>query len=164
MQRVRELVLLPWLAQYPHANVESHFLRTTIISKWRLKSNKKGRYYWKSESFKHKDNFAVKEIKSMIENSLNPFNKDPDPDRLFNICTGKSCKKGTEDFLLNVESISNEARKSFIQERVQNPNQFEERIRKIKSTVLELSQGNERYGWTFKIAAYTCSTLLKTCR
>ena len=88
----------------------------------------------------------MKEIKSMIENSLNPFNKDPDPDRLFNICTGKSCKKGTEDFLLNVESISNEARKSFIQERVQNSNQFEERIRKIKSTVLELSQGNERYG------------------
>ena len=55
----------------------------------------------------------MKEIKSMIENSLNPFNKDADPDRLFNICTGKSYKKGTEDFLLNIESISNEARKGF---------------------------------------------------
>ena len=78
----------------------------------------------------NKDNLAVKEIKSMIENSLNPFKKDADPDRLFNICTWKSCKKGTEDFLLNVESIGNEARKSFIQECVENPNRFEERIKK----------------------------------
>ena len=93
-----------------------------------------------------KYNLAVKEIKSMIENSLNPFKKDADPDRLFNICTGKSCKKGTEDFLLNVESIGNEARKSFIQECVENTNRFEERIQKnkIKSTVLHISQGNER--------------------
>ena len=87
----------------------------------------------------------MKEIKSMIENSLNPFNKDPDPDRLFNICTGKSCKKGTEDFLLNVESVGNEARKSFIQVRVGNPNRFEKRIKKLKSTVLQLSQRNQRF-------------------
>ena len=96
----------------------------------------------------NKDNLAVKEIKSMIENSLNPFKKDADPDRLFNICTWKSCKKGTEDFLLNVESIGNEARKSFIQECVENPNRFEERIKKKKkkkSTVLQQSQGNERF-------------------
>ena len=81
---------------------------------------------------------AVKEIKSMIENNLNPFNKDADPDRLFNICTGKSCKKVTEDFLLNVVSTSNETRKSFIQECVENSNRFEEWIKKkIKSTVLQ---------------------------
>ena len=55
----------------------------------------------------------------------------------------KSCKKGTEDFLLDVESICNEARTSFMQECVENPNQFEERIKK-KYTVLLLSQGNER--------------------
>ena len=58
---------------------------------------------------------------------------DADPDRLFNICTGKSYKKGTEDFLLNIESISNEARKSFIQECVENPNRFEDRIKKKKN-------------------------------
>ena len=51
----------------------------------------------------------------MIENSLNPFNKDADPDCLFNILTGKSCQKDTEDFLLNVGSIGNEG---FIQEKV----------------------------------------------
>ena len=48
----------------------------------------------------------MKEVKSMIENSLNPFNKDADPDRLSNICTWKSYKKGTENFLLNVAFIS----------------------------------------------------------
>ena len=66
----------------------------------------------------------------MIENSFKPFKKDPDPDRLFNICTGKSSKKGTEDFLLNVEFIGNEGRKCFIQESVENPNWFGERIKK----------------------------------
>ena len=84
-------------------------------------------------------------MKSMIENSLNPFKKDADPDHLFNICTAKSCKKGTEEFLLNVESIGNEARKCFLQECVENPNRFEERIKKKKSTVLQESQENETF-------------------
>ena len=92
----------------------------------------------------NKDNLAVKKIKSMIENSLNPFKKDADPDRLFNICTGKSCKKGTEDFLLNVESIGNEARKSFIQERVENPNRFEERIKKNKIHSFATESGKQK--------------------
>ena len=92
----------------------------------------------------NKDNLSVKEIKSVIENSLNPFNKDEDPDCLFNICTEKSCKKDTEDFLLNVESIGNEARKRFIQQCIENSNRFEERVKKIKSTVLQQSQGNKR--------------------
>ena len=87
----------------------------------------------------------MKEIKSVTENSLNPFKKDADPDRLFNIYTGKSCKKGTEAFLLNVEYIGNEARKRFMQECVENPNRFEERIKKIKSTVFQQSQGNKRF-------------------
>ena len=43
----------------------------------------------------------------MVENSLNPFNEDADPD---NGETGKSCKKSTEDFLLNVESVGSEAK------------------------------------------------------
>ena len=38
-------------------------------------------------------------------------------------------KEIMQDFLLNVESISKEARKSFIQECVENPNRFEERIK-----------------------------------
>ena len=80
----------------------------------------------------------------MIENSFKPFKKDPDPDRLFNICTGKSSKKGTEDFLLNVEFIGNEGRKCFIQESVENPNWFGKRIKK-KNPVLQQSQGNERF-------------------
>ena len=85
-----------------------------------------------NSSNKNQDNFVVKEIKSMIDNSLNPFNKDLDPDRLFNIWTGKSCKKSSQDFLLNVESIGTEASKSFIQEFLENWNRFEERIKKKK--------------------------------
>ena len=46
--------------------------------------------------------------------------------------------------LLNVESIGNEARKSFIKECVENPNRFEERIKKIKSQMLQQSLGNGR--------------------
>ena len=55
----------------------------------------------------------MKEIKPMIEDSLNAFNKDAHPVRLFNMCTGKSCKKSTKDFLLNVQFIGNEVRKRF---------------------------------------------------
>ena len=66
----------------------------------------------------------MKEIKSVITNTLYLFNKDADPDRLL----GKSCKKSTQDFLLNVESIGKEARKSFIQECVKNYIRFEEWI------------------------------------
>ena len=89
----------------------------------------------------NEDNLAMKEIKSMIENSLNPFSKDADPDRLFNICTRKSCKKDTEDFLLNVEFIGSEARKRFIQECVENPNRFEERIKKNKILIFSTESG-----------------------
>ena len=32
-----------------------------------------------------------------------------------------------------------------LQVRAKNPNRFEERIKKLKSTVLQLSQGNERF-------------------
>ena len=85
---------------------ESHFLRTTIILHLNedLSLTKKGDI---SESLQvsniNEYNLVVKEIKSM--NSLNPFNKDADLDRLSNIFTGKLYKKATEDFLLNVESI-----------------------------------------------------------
>ena len=114
---------------------ESHFLRTTIISYLNEDLNltkKEGITESLKASNINKDKLAMKEIKSITENSLNPFNRDADPDHLFNICTGKSCKKGTEDFLLNIESISNEARKSFIQKCVENPNRFEDRIKKNK--------------------------------
>ena len=49
----------------------------------------------------------------MTENSLNQFNKDSNPDRVFNIYTGTSCKEGIEDFCRNVESIGNEAGKCY---------------------------------------------------
>ena len=114
---------------------ESHFLRTTVVSYLYEDLNltkKEGITESLKASNINKDNLAVKEAKSMIENNLNPFKKDPDPDRPFNICTGKSCKKGTEDFLLNLESIGNEARKRFIQECVESPNRFEESIKKKK--------------------------------
>ena len=41
----------------------------------------------------NKDNLAVRERKSVIKNSLRPFNKDAYPDRLFNICTGDHVRK-----------------------------------------------------------------------
>ena len=79
----------------------------------------------------NKDNLPVKEIKSMIENSLNHLRK-------------MQFQKGTEDFLLNVESIGNEARKSFIQECVENPNRFEERIKKNKIHSFATESGKQK--------------------
>ena len=45
-------------------------------------------------------------------------------------------------FPFECKSIGNEARKCLIQKCVENPNRFEEMIKKIKSTILQQSQGN----------------------
>ena len=80
---------------------ESHFLRTTIISylneDLNLTKNEEITESLKASNI-NKDNLAMKEIKPTIENSLNPFNKDADPDGLFNICRGESCKKSAQVF------------------------------------------------------------------
>ena len=72
---------------------ESHFLRTTIISYPNEDLNlmkKKAITGSLKVSNINNDKLAVKEIKSIIENSLKPSKKDADLDHLFNICTGKS--------------------------------------------------------------------------
>ena len=52
---------------------QSYFL-TTIISKWKLKLTRKKDIAKSLKASKiSKNKFAMKEIKSMIENSLNPF-------------------------------------------------------------------------------------------
>ena len=47
----------------------------------------------------------------------------------------------------DVESISNEARKSFIQECVENPNRFEERINKNKICNFATESGKPKIQW-----------------
>ena len=108
---------------------------------------------------------------------------------VYSINVEKTCKKSTEDFLLNVESIGNEVRTSFIQKCVENPNRFDERIKKDKihnfatesvEAVENYWSNNDkifvwfnaafvntttgRYGWRFKIPTYNCFALFKTYR
>ena len=107
---------------------------------------------------------------------------------------GKSCKKSTQDFLLNVESIDNKARKSFMQKCAESLNRLEERIKKGKihnfttesakrkirgaegkiieatlireflGSILLVNATKGTYGGRFKIPTYACSALLKSCR
>ena len=75
---------------------ESHFLRTAIISYLYedLNLTKKEDIIKSLEtSNMNKDNLVAREVKSIIENNINPFKKDANPYCLFNICTGNHAGK-----------------------------------------------------------------------
>ena len=69
----------------------------------------------------------------MIKEDLNPFNME-DKEHLFNLATGKSVSKETEDFLLNIVKIGNAERTRIIDDCIECPARFHE---KIKQPVLK---------------------------
>ena len=71
------------------------------------------------------DNESVSKLRKMIKENLNPFNLK-DKEHLFNIATGKSVCKETEDFL---GEIGNAELVKFIKECIESPERFEKRIK-----------------------------------
>ena len=79
-----------------------------------------------------KDNECVGKLVKIIQDNLNPFDAS-EPNHLFNLATGKSAKKETEDFELNIAQIGNEKRKQFISECIiETPERFEKAIKREK--------------------------------
>ena len=78
-----------------------------------------------------KDNECVDKLVKIIQDNLNPFDAS-EPNHLFNLATGKSAKKETEDFVLNIAQICNEKRKQFISECIETPERFEKAIKREK--------------------------------
>jgi hypothetical protein len=114
---------------------ESHFLRSSVISHIfrELNMSKKEDI---TESLKphrvRKDNAAVQSILEMVQQTMNPFSAEIDPEKLYNIGTGKAASESTEQFLLNVAQIGEQRRCQFIVECIEDPNRFEKKIQKVK--------------------------------
>ena len=80
------------------------------------------------------DNACVTKLKDMIKWNLNPFNRE-DKGHLFNLATGKSVSKETENFFLNIVKIGNSERTKFIDDCIEFPARFH---KKIKQQVLKM--------------------------
>ena len=88
---------------------ESHYLRMSIINdvleEVGMKRKEDITFKLRPNVIK-KDNACVTKLKNMIKENLNPFNME-DKEHLFNLATGKSVSKETENFLLNIVKIGN---------------------------------------------------------
>ena len=79
-----------------------------------------------------RDNDTIHNVVNVIKDCMNPFDNLSEENHLYNIATGKPTSVETEQFLLNITEIGNKARKQFIDECVEWPKRFEERIGKQK--------------------------------
>ena len=77
-----------------------------------------------------KDKYNLENIKSLLRSMLNPFSCTTDKCVLFNIKTGQQIPRLGESFLLNVIKISEEKGDAFIDECRQNPERFEQSLRR----------------------------------
>ena len=111
---------------------ESHYLRMSVINdvleEAGMKKKEDITYKLRPDVIR-KDNECVSKLRGMIKENLNPFNMD-DKEHLYNIATGKSVSKQTEDFLLHVLEIGNKERIKFINECIARPERFEQRIKR----------------------------------
>lgn len=67
-----------------------------------------------------------------VNQSINSFQENLNPDHLFNVSTGKAASEETCTFLLNAISIGKDGLNSFIEECKLSPKRFEEPIRRQK--------------------------------
>lgn len=113
----------------------SHSLRTKILS------NLKNELQMTSQddvSHALKKNRLEKDLKNLkaithaIEETLNPFDPSVDRNQLFNISTGKAASTNVEEFLLNVNTLGNDKKISFMKECNEDETRFSKPIKRNK--------------------------------
>ena len=85
---------------------ESHYLRISIVSIILSQYDLTGKEDITKDLQKYKiknDNEAIAKIKTMIEDTMNPFGELADADKLYNLGTGKSAQDCTKEFMLNIK-------------------------------------------------------------
>ena len=115
----------------------SHSLRITIVSDLleKLLITKKEDVTGELKPCRVKrDNADLKNIKEGIIDTMNPFNKEVNPEYIFNLGSGKAASNATADFLLNCQQIGECAQENFIKECIQRPTRFEEKIARQKTS------------------------------
>jgi len=125
---------------------ESHFLRTKILSYVfdKLGLTRKEDITQDLKPNRIRKNIRdVQNIITTIEENMNPFQGDIDPNHLFNIGSGKSASNETAEFLLHVVEKGEQQRLKFIEECIERPERFEESITRNK--LMTFSNEGKRY-------------------
>ena len=68
----------------------------------------------------------------MIQETMNPFDVNLDPDKLYNIGTGLAAVNSAQNVLLNAFKNGENVRKKFIEECSQDSRRFEKPIKRQK--------------------------------
>ena len=79
-----------------------------------------------------RDNNDLKELKNAIISTINPFKKDIDKSKLFNIRTGFMATEETEKYLLSILNEGKVKRSAFINECTEYETRFSKSIKKTK--------------------------------
>ena len=126
---------------------QSHYLRTAIISDVyeELGMTKKDDLTKDLKTYKvKKDNADFQKVRTMIRDTMNPFDNNIGKEYLFNLGTSKAASKETETFLLNMESIGEEERKRFVSECIENEERFEKPIKRQKVRTFATQTGKRK--------------------
>ena len=78
------------------------------------------------------DNNDLKKLKGAITSTINPFKKDIDKSKLFNIKTELRATEETEKYLLSIVNNGKVKRNSFINECTEDETRFSKPIKKTK--------------------------------
>ena len=111
---------------------ESHYLRISIVSNILSQYDLTGKEDITKDLQKYKikhDNEAIAKLKTMIEDTMNPFGELADADKLYNLGTGKSAQDCTKEFVLNIKENGNKLREKFIKECVDDATRFEKYLK-----------------------------------
>ena len=126
---------------------DSHFLRTSIISNLYEEfglTNKEDITIDLRRYRREGDNEAVKSIKMMVKDTINPIDNDLDTESLYNLSTGKSAEMDTEHFLLNIKKVGNAARERFINECLEDTSRFESPLKAQKIHTFATEDGKKK--------------------
>ena len=107
-----------------------------------IRKNDDSLHHLKQSKIK-KDNEALHNVISVIQDTMNSFD-EIEKDHLYNIATGKAASTETEDFLLNIQGKGEKARKKFIDDCIENPKRFEDRICRQALATFAIEAGKRR--------------------
>lgn len=111
---------------------ETHYARTAIITHL-LESLNLAKYDDNSSQYRSKIfNQQLQNFTQEVCNNINPFCRDINSSKLFNLTTGKSASEEVTEFLTNVESIGMDQMQAFIQECNVDGSRFDRPLKRNK--------------------------------
>ena len=99
------------------------------------------------------DNASLDKIKEMIKETMNPFDVNIDPDKLYNLGTGKAVSNKTEEFMLNIKANGEKYKKAFLEECIIDSLRFEKPIKRQTLHTFATESGKHKVKKDGKVVA-----------